>query len=225
MRDASDGWATGFGADGAGLLLHYDGTTWTRMQSPLFTGMSLSSLSALASADVRVLGVPAADRRTASVILRYDGHTWTQEPIAISNAVLTALVMVSPDDGWAVGDYCACGANYEQNLPPQGVYAALILRYHDSAWQEVTSVRHPIAAPLFSLAMPSASEGWAVGFNSRIVQYTDGAWTEVHSPSHRDGELSRPSLVTIAMSSPTDGWAGGNSGTLLHYTAGHWAHY
>ncbi len=226
MRSASDGWATGSGTDGAGLLLRYDGAAWTRVTSPAFAGMALSSLTALSDTDVRVLGTPGdVGGRGASVILHYDGHTWTREPIAISNSALEAIVMVAPDDGWAVGAYCGCGANYQDNVPPRGVEAALILHYRNGMWQEVTSVHHPVAAPLFSLAMPSASEGWAVAFDSRIMHYANGAWSEVSSPSHSDGQHANPSLLTISMASPEDGWAGGNSGTLLHYSSGVWEQY
>ncbi len=224
LRGASDAWASGRSDDGTGLLLHYDGQAWTRVRSPTFAGVSLGAVDALSVTDVRVLGLRVgATGRDASFILHYDGRSWTQEPITIPNAALMAIVMVSPTDGWAVGAYCGCGVGFQQHLPQQGTYAALVLRYEHGVWQEITSPSQPLASPLFDLKMASATEGWAVGEDNRLLHLTHGTLAEVSSPSGRTG--FHPSLVTLSLSSPTEGWAGGNQGTLLHLHDGEWTTY
>jgi photosystem II stability/assembly factor-like uncharacterized protein len=132
-------------------------------------------------------------------------------------------VMVSPTDGWAVGGYCGCGVGYQQHMPQQGAYAALVLRYEHGVWQEITNPSHPLASPLFDLKMASASEGWAVGEDNRLLHLTHGTLAEVSSPTYHGG--LHPSLVTLSLSSPTEGWAGGNQGTLLHLHDGEWTTY
>jgi hypothetical protein len=224
LRGPSDAWASGRSDDGSGLLLHYDGQAWTRVRSPTFAGVSLGAVDALSVTDVRVLGMRVgAAGRDASFILHYDGRSWTQEPITIPNAALMAIVMVSPTDGWAVGAYCGCGVGFQQHMPRQGAYAALVLHYEHGVWQEITSPSRPLASPLFDLKMASASEGWAVGEDNRLLHLMHGTLAEVSSPTHHGGP--NPSLVTLSLSSPTEGWAGGNQGTLLHLHDGEWTTY
>jgi photosystem II stability/assembly factor-like uncharacterized protein len=60
--------------------------------------------------------------------------------------------MVSPTDGWAVGE------------------AGTILHYRDGSWSTVSS---PIKL-LFSVAMISPTDGWAVGGSGTILHYSGG---------------------------------------------------
>jgi photosystem II stability/assembly factor-like uncharacterized protein len=63
---------------------------------------------------------------------------------------------------------------------------------------------------LYSVAMVSASEGWAVGVYGTILHYTDDAWQAVSS-------LTSTQLYSVAMISASEGWAVGENGTILHY--------
>jgi photosystem II stability/assembly factor-like uncharacterized protein len=62
--------------------------------------------------------------------------------------------MLSPDEGWAVGD--------------EGV----ILLYYNGAWRQVQS---PTSQALSSVVMVSPLEGWAVG-DGVIIHYQAGSW-------------------------------------------------
>ena len=81
-----------------------------------------------------------------------------------------------------------------------------------SPWQVSPS---PTSNSLHSVAMVSASDGWAVGGCGTILHYTGSQWAQVNSPTCSD-------LYSVAMVSASDGWAVGDSGTILHYTGGQW---
>jgi len=68
---------------------------------------------------------------------------------------------------------------------------------------------------LWSVAMVSADEGWAVGEGSTILHYTGGSWQAISSPTSNW-------LYSVAMVSADEGWAVGWEGTILHYTGESW---
>ena len=154
------------------------------------------------------------------------------------------IVMVSPDEGWAVGFITPNRSlilHYDhgnwstESVHPIGQLVdiamvspsegwavggtpgngnVLLLHYSAGAWSQVVS---QTAGLLQSVAMVSASEGWAAGNGgTTLLHYADGGWTDVSVP---------PSALprAIAMVSASEGWAVGESGTILHYTGGVWS--
>ena len=132
---ASDVWAVGFaGASGGArnadarfagggqnAFAHYDGKTWTEVQTPIANQDGrISSLFMDASNDgwaIGWVGVPDGGVLGMKMVyLHYTGSRWTEVngPDGDGQEV---LFMRSPTDGWAVG-----GDN------------ATILRYHNGAW-------------------------------------------------------------------------------------------
>jgi hypothetical protein len=111
-----------------------------------------------------------------AVILHYQGGQWqlADNPLTPTDTAppstptdipptpgdtLTAMGMVSPDEGWALG--------YEGTT-------SLILHYtRQGGW---ASVATPLRITFHSLSMTSASDGWAVGDRDEFVHYEDGAW-------------------------------------------------
>ncbi len=75
----------------------------------------------------------------------------------------------------------------------------------------------PTTQGLSSIAMISASEGWAVGWGGTILHYANGRWSTVNSPNGNH-------LYSIAMVSASEGWAVGvgtaNGSNILHYAGG-----
>src|SRR5258708_7063184 len=79
---------------------------------------------------------------------------------------------------------------------------------------------------MYSVAMLSATEGWAVGSpngytggqgnNGIILHYLNGSWTQVASPA-----TPNP-LESVAKVSVQEGWAVGGGGTILHYVNKQW---
>jgi hypothetical protein len=85
----------------------------------------------------------------------------------------------------------------------------------------------PAGASVISIAMTSASDGWAAAragqpSNAILLHYAGGRWT----PS--GDTFAGVYLTAIAMDSHDDGWAVGAhsdqvTGVVLHYTGGHWS--
>ena len=74
---------------------------------------------------------------------------------------LSSAAMVSPTDGWAVGE------------------GGIILHWNGSVWSQVTS---PITGWLLSVAMVSTTDGWAIGEGGVILHWNGGTWS---TPSRR----------------------------------------
>jgi photosystem II stability/assembly factor-like uncharacterized protein len=79
-----------------------------------------------------------------------------------------------------------------------------------------------------ALAMVSADEGWAAGFNGALFHYHNGAWTSASSPiAPAAGQFTSLEIECIAMVSANEGWAVGGGvdadGFLLHYDGAQWA--
>ncbi|HKB46801.1 MAG TPA: hypothetical protein VKC57_03830, partial [Ktedonobacterales bacterium] len=84
----------------------------------------------------------------------------------------------------------------------------------------------PASASVVSIAMISASDGWAAATagqssNALLLRYAGGRWT----PS--GDTFAGVYLTAISMDSHDDGWAVGAhsdqvTGVVLHYTGGHW---
>jgi hypothetical protein len=139
MVSASDGWAVGYklhsggarnalavdssGAPGPTVFAHYDGKTWTAVQT--FTqDMNVTSLSLGTPKDGWAVGTFAtpdgAIATTHTLYLHYTGGRWKQvDGPDDPNATGLSVVMLSASDGWAVSDDGA------------------ILRYQQNAWKTV----------------------------------------------------------------------------------------
>ncbi|MFI0354319.1 WD40/YVTN/BNR-like repeat-containing protein [Actinomadura sp. 9N407] len=86
-----DLWAVG-AADRAGLIMHYDGHTWTRVPSPT-TRFPLSDVVALSPSEAWAVG---RDR-----VLHWNGRKWsnTKTPVTAANTITAR----TPDDLWVAG--------------------------------------------------------------------------------------------------------------------------
>jgi hypothetical protein len=83
------------------------------------------------------------------------------------------------------------------------------------SWQCDSSMGPTCLKSLSSVAMVSASEGWAVGDSGTILHYTGGSWQSVENPTSS-------TLTSVSMVSANEGWAVGPFDTILHYKEGSW---
>ena len=95
-----DSWAVGgdaFDSDGTGVILHWDGATWTDMPMPALdrSSAALFKVWAAAANDVWAVG-------DAGVIIHYDGAAWSQVPSGTGNDLIS-LWGTGADDIVAVG--------------------------------------------------------------------------------------------------------------------------
>jgi hypothetical protein len=157
-------------------------------------GDVLNSIFMLSASDGWAVG--SHQGSTDPLILHYTSGQWqrinnpTGGQLQLSFPWLSQVWMVSPTEGWAVGNY----TDFNNAL------FGLILHYTNGIWtvQKTLPNDH-----LNGLAMLSASDGWAVGDNgdqqqSVLLHYIGGAWMNVPLAGH--------SLNQIVMTSPTDGW-------------------
>jgi hypothetical protein len=139
---------------------------------------------------------------------------------------LNDLAMVSPTEGWAVGDttHPASGA--------QGKTTSWLLHYQNGQW---TRVDLTFSGTLDSLSMLSATDGWAIG-SQAFLHYDGHTWKRVSGSGYEGLMISFPAHTegtscctrSLQMLSDTDGWATtGNGGAghpsrLLHYDGHRW---
>ncbi len=172
----------------------------------------------------------------SSQIWRFDGATWKYSG-AVTYDDINALAMVSPTEGWAVGE---SGARIHWNGTAwtdvdgerhgnSGMFALSatdawissykgLLHWNGSAWTSVSGVTGFFNGVWAS----SASDVWAVGLN---VQHYDGhAWSTVTLPQASgffDG-----GWYTVGGSGPNDVWIGGSNsnytGKLAHWNGTVW---
>lgn len=224
MVSARDGWAVGhISGKPSTLLMHYSHGTWTILPKPAglddtseFTAVSMVSAHdgwAWAS-----MPIPIGDRyhsyRPGGVLLQYDGTTWKiATPVFPLSIGLdpSALLMLSPTDGWATGE-------------------GTTLHYDGTAWREVTALSDQQWGGGSAIAATGRHDVWIARFGGDIIHYDGTSWTEqsITLPFAFAQQLPGTILLTgIAMSSPEAGYAVGgignsSTGVILRYVSGRW---
>src|SRR5215469_16498887 len=105
--DASnDVWAVG---DCPGVILHFDGTSWSRtvLKAALYGGPALKAVAALSPSNVWAVGMvrPSASLNWRPVVEHWDGTSWSQvgspDPSAQHFYNLAGIAAISASDIWA----------------------------------------------------------------------------------------------------------------------------
>jgi hypothetical protein len=236
---ATNAWAAGTQTLASGhvgtLILHWNGTTWSKVASPTpgskYT--TLTGVSADSPADAWAVGNYGNATCTSStnVILHWNGTAWSQvaspNPGAACN-YLNGVTAISPTDAWAVGQSCAVAIN---------TCSTLILHWNGTAWSKVASPSPGPGGyyPLTAVTADSPTDAWATGYYCTIsscatramlfLHWNGTAWSQVKTPNPGPG-IYYPSSVSA--DSPTDAWATGlyctttNSCDVEHTLILHW---
>jgi hypothetical protein len=168
----------------------------------------------------------------------------TQWKPPADNMQLNDLAMISPDEGWAVGNTTA------SNSGPAPVAPAGVI-YHSLNGQWVKLAKMYPNAPLVALSMDSPTDGWAVstpdqinpGVRALVLHYSLGQWRPVDVPA-LDAVLNGPSgtgggfitSISVQMFGANAGWIfawtdvqrdpsnpnSGNKVVILRYENGVW---
>lgn len=187
-------WAAGSFHDAAGrqrtLIVRWDGSVWTQVNSPspgLFD--RLSAVSATSATNAWAVGTTdgtADGTGKQTLIERWDGSAWTRvnSPAPESQSGLFAVTATAANNAWAVGS----------SQDSSGTEHALIERWNGSSWAQAASPTGSGPAFLSGVAATSAGNAWAVGDpaagTGTLVLHWDGsAWTPVASPAPPSGEL------------------------------------
>jgi hypothetical protein len=226
---AKDAWAVGI-ADGgtsgsAPLILHWNGTTWSRSATPkVGANAGLAGVAATSSTDVWAVGgvnVAAGPRQgpvghahphpavaavaSPSLILHWDGRVWKRVPSPNPSTGLNELTAVgvhSATSAWAVGESATSVAT-----------RGFTLHWNGHTWTKVASPNPGGTTPddgLFGVTVPAANTAFAVGFSnnkSLILRWNGKSWAQVTSPNLGSNQNF---LAGVAASSPSNAWAVGD---------------
>jgi hypothetical protein len=229
----NDVWAVGFYRIANGnfiaLVLHWNGTAWTRLAVPHPAQADLLGVKALSPSDVWAVGDSLPSQKI--LVLHWNGTSWSQVAVPGLSGTLFSVNALSPSDAWAVGE--CCGPNFDQSL---------VLHWNGTAW-----TRQPSPSPggtgqasisrLTGVSALSASDAWAVGYYGHntaqflvakplVLRWNGSAWTQTATPFFG----SASGLDSVQALSPTDAWATGGvfqrdaAGTtvVLHWNGTSW---
>ena len=236
VTSATDAWAVGQSCTFAvntchTLILHWNGTAWSKVASPSpGTGGfdPLTAVSADSAADAWAVGYYCTtDSCTIrhTLTLHWNGTAWSR--IASPNQAPgtyfpDAVSADSPTDAWTVGTYCTAATCDSENT--------LTLHWNGTVWSKVASPNPgPVKDNLNGVTALSPTDAWAVGdycvhsgcsFRDTLTLHWDGtAWSQVASPTPRSGPQNYLSGVTAT--GTDDAWAVGS--TILHWNGAAWS--
>lgn len=216
---STDVWAVGIYApdDGPGpaaqtLALHWDGSTWSVVPSPVFTGGSqFDGVSALASDDiwavgVRALGAPGPDETPLTA--RWDGSTWqvvTAPYVADHINRFYGVSARTASDAWAVGEWRSLTSTFH----------IMIEHWDGSSWSVVSAPDPGDNDQLSTVLALAADDAWIVGSRhdgptqtqQALIMHWNGTDWSVYPLALSLDEFNR--LNAIEAISPTDIWAAG----------------
>jgi hypothetical protein len=172
---AQDAWAVGHYYNGSfdkSMILHWDGTAWTQVNSPNpgSQGTFLFGVRATSATNAWAVGTAYNGTADKTLLVHWDGTAWKQVKSpnpggATQNNDLDAIAVTSPKDAWAAGEY-----------GNSGDIRTLVLHWDGSAWQQVTtpSLGGPVISDtLTGIGASSAGNVWAVGhYNNGTAEQT-----------------------------------------------------
>jgi hypothetical protein len=154
----------GFDGNAPAVLLHYDGTRWSKVDPQIANGRLYGFAFVSPNEGWAVGELPNTNQHKAAeedgLILSFQHGVWEKQalvkaPPSQPYFSLTSVAMASPNEGWAVGK------------------EGTLMRYSNGAWSMAQS---PSGENLSSLTMVSASEGWAIGDHGVILHEQNGSW-------------------------------------------------
>ena len=200
----SDVWAVGYAIGGGfplshTLVLHWDGSAWSRIPSPNpFTRVNtLRDIVAISANDIWAVGDGGGNGPFAGPIaIRWDGSQWSSaapEPNT-SLCVLYGVTATSSNMVWAVG-----------RCPDQGPSVSAVYLFDGSTWSRIPV---PNVGTLNGVSALSAIDTWAVGARG-ILRWDGLVWRQENAPLM--------SLQAVDALSLEDVWAVGEG--ILHYSS------
>ena len=205
---ANDCTAVGQSYDGAmsryaTLILHWNGLSWTRMNSPTIGAYNnfLNSISCVAASDCTAVGY-RQDSRYITMVMRWDGSTWSEVAspnVGSGHNFLSSVACVSSTNCTATG--------YEFE---QGHAVSMVFTWDGSTWSPVAIPTISTSAnALYALDCVSATSCTAAGYFTDgngtsvtlILRWDGTSWTQVTSPNVASTDNT---LVSIDCVSPSE---------------------
>jgi hypothetical protein len=235
----NDVWAVGWAQDPNGppyvkrsFIQHFDGSTWSIVQSPNprnDTNTQLHAVSAVSGNDVWAVG--ASDNGSLpgrSLIQHWDGTHWnivtSPSPDTQFNE-LRGVAALTANNVWAVG--------YRGGSKSETPIETFVLHWDGVSWQQVASPNvNGGANQLFGITAISAGDIWAVGSVAGAplaLHWNGSTWNIV--PVNVGSGLSTEKLTAVSGSASNDMWAVGDGkgiftnqtfATILHWDGTRW---
>lgn len=192
---ASNAWAVGNTTNSKGtakgLILHWNGGTWTQLPTP-GGAIYLQSVAATSARNAWAVGTSTGGN---GLILHWNGTSWKKVASPESTG-FDGVAAISSSDAWAWG---------------VGTSGSEIIRWNGTAWKVTPT---PSTVLVNRVAANSAGNAWAVGYSTpatdiktAILRWNGTAWKKVASPSPG----SQPVLSGVAVTSASNAWAVGVS--------------
>lgn len=202
------------------LILHWDGTTWSKVRSPLPSSSVsfLNGVSASSATDAWAVGdyVSNATGYWETLILHWNGAAWAQVMSPNTSREVNILAGVSAaaaNDAWAAG-YSFNYSSKRGGSPP-GPHHMLVLHWDGTSWTKVARPKQESSSRLSGVYAHPGSDAWAVGdyrnittmtYDTLILHRNRRAWSTAASPT--PGSSSE--LTGVSAYSDSDAWAVGN---------------
>jgi len=153
--NANSAWAVGVqyvDSIGQGVILHWNGRTWTQQSTPGLPETGVwHNVAASSAHDVWAYGWS----QVRETLAHYDGKRWTEVPLPQEGNGFAKLAAV-PGRVWLVND-------------------TSISTYANGTWQ---STPVPGGALISAIEARTADDAWAVG-SSKVLHWDGGSWTDV----------------------------------------------
>lgn len=160
----TDVWAVGYhttATERQALILHWDGSDWSRFTIPnppdSLGGPTLTAVSASSASNAWAVGFYYDGTAQRPLALHWDGTEWSPEngPTADESVVPHGVVTTSNTSAWSVG-YTGCC-----------IYSSMMARWDSPGWQVVPSPNP--GAPdgdtvLNGVDAEPSGYGWAIGY-------------------------------------------------------------
>lgn len=205
---ASDVWAVG----AAGLILHWDGSSWTRQPLNISDEkyINLQSVVAISQKDAWAVGYSHKDDGPfVAATLHWDGEKWSMVSTpAAAGVLLEAVAAIAPSDVWAVGSHWIDASTY-------ATYETFTMHWDGAEWKRIPSPNVPSENYLYGIAALGPNDVWAVGNKDTLysdgkmlVLHWDGAkWSVVPVPR----PMNNQNLADVAAVGPGEIWTVGGA--------------
>lgn len=207
---ASAAWAAGDYYDYADghsktIILHWNGHSWERQDSPNPAGASgyLLGVTAFSARSVWAVGSTYTSPHASSgrtLILHWNGHRWSRQAspnVSTGTNALSAITATSPRNAWAVGQY-----NTSTSHP-------LIVRWNGRSWSRQRSPNPAGTVTLNAVTATSRSNAWAVGqdfgTSTLVLRWNGRSWHRQNS----SGTSGPDDLYGVTATSASNMWAAG----------------
>ena len=195
------------------LVMHYDGTRWTVVNTSQFAGAALYTVSAVASNDAWALGNIGVVGQNAVLALHWNGSTWQRVIFPAEQGgyyIIRGVSGVASGDLWAAGFFV-----YNQ----QSSYLARSFHWNGTSWSRVDVANLTQPSYFVGIKAVASNDVWAVGQGvvlpdinnvQNITYHWNGSsWSNVGNPDN----IQEAIFNGIAASSSTDIWVVGHGST------------